>query len=92
MKAEKVTVLRFLYAMIMGMMISAFSFGASTVQAQEAQGTVMVAEEEVPLSESADDGSGAVFLLLGGMLIIIIAVVVTVVASVVSTAPIADEI
>lgn len=92
MKTAKVSFLKFLYAMIMGLMISAFSFGASTVQAQEAQANVAVADEEVPLSESADDGSSAVFLLLGGMLIIIIAVVVTVVASVVTTAPIADEI
>ncbi len=92
MRAIKGSFLKFLYVMIMGVMISVFSFGASTVQAQEAQNTVTVAEEEVPLSENADDGSGAVFLLLGGMLIIIIAVVVTVVASVVSTAPIADEI
>ena len=80
----------------MAMMISVFSFGistigVSTVYAQEAQENVAVADEEVPLSESAEDGSGAVFLLLGGMLIIIIAVVVTVVASVVTTAPIADE-
>ena len=91
MRTAKVSFLRFLYAMIMGIVISAFSFGASTVQAQEAQGNVTVAEEEVPLSESADNGGSAVFLLLGGMLIIIIAVVVTVVASVVTTAPIADE-
>lgn len=92
MKTAKVSFLKFLYAMIMGLMISAFSFGVSTVHAQEAQANVAVADEEVPLSESADDGSSAVFLLLGGMLIIIIAVVVTVVASVVTTAPIADEI
>lgn len=92
MRTAKVSFLKFLYAMIMGLMISAFSFGVSTVQAQEAQANVAVADEAVPLSESADDGSSAVFLLLGGMLIIIIAVVVTVVASVVTTAPIADEI
>lgn len=91
MRTAKVSFLKFLYAMIMGLMISVFSFGALTVQAQEAQANVAVADEEVPLSESADDGSSAVFLLLGGMLIIIIAVVVTVVASVVTTAPIADE-
>lgn len=82
---------QFLYAMIIGVMISLFSMGVSTVQAAEAQGNVAVAQEAQP-NENADDGGGAVMLLLGGMLIIIIAVVVTVVASVVSTAPIADEI
>jgi len=92
MRTAKVSFLRFLYAMIMGIMISAFSFGVSTVQAQEAQGNVAVAGEEAPLSESEDEESSAVFFLLGGMLIIIIAVVVTVVASVISTAPIADEV
>lgn len=91
MRTVKVSFLKFLYAMIMGILVSAFSFGASTVQAQEAQENVAVIDEEVPLSESADNGGGAVLLLLGGMLIIIIAVVVTVVASVVTTAPIADE-
>lgn len=60
MRAIKGSFLKFLYVMIMGVMISVFSFGASTVQAQEAQNTVTVAEEEVPLSENADDGSGAV--------------------------------
>ena len=91
MRTAKLSFLRLLYAMVMGIIISAFSFGVSTVQAQEAQANVVVADEEVPLSESADNGGGAVLLLLGGMLIIIIAVVVTVVASVVTTAPIADE-
>jgi len=83
---------RFLYAIIIGIVISVFSMGASTVQAAEAQANVAVANEEAPSGESADDGGSAVLLLLGGMLIIIIAVVVTVVASVVTTAPIADEI
>lgn len=82
----------FLYAVMIGIVISLFSMGASTVQAAEAQANVAVANEEVPSNTSADDGGGAVMLLLGGMLIIIIAVVVTVVASVVTTAPIADEI
>ena len=85
--------LSFLYAIMIGIVISVFSMGASTVQAAEAQANVAVANEEaVPASQSADDGSSGVFLILGGMLIIIIAVVVTVVASVITTAPIADEI
>ena len=82
----------FLYAIMIGIVISVFSMGASTVQAAEAQANVAVANEEAPLSENADNGGGAVMILLGGMLIIIIAVVITVVASVVTTAPIADEI
>ena len=82
----------FLYAIMIGIVISVFSMGASTVQAAEAQANVAVANEDAPLSENADNGGGAVMILLGGMLIIIIAVVITVVASVVTTAPIADEI
>lgn len=87
----------FLYAVMIGIVISLFSMGASTagvstVQAAEAQANVAVANEEAPLNENADNGGGAVMILLGGMLIIIIAVVITVVASVVTTAPIADEI
>lgn len=81
----------FLYAVMIGIVISLFSMGASTVQAAEAQANVAVANEEAPSSTSADNGSSGVFLLLGGMLIIIIAVVITVVASVITTAPIADE-
>jgi len=82
-----------LYAIMIGIVISVFSMGASTVQAAEVQANVAVANEEAaPSSQSADDGSSGVFLILGGMLIIIIAVVVTVVASVISTAPIADEV
>lgn len=92
MRTARVSFLKLLYAMIMGILISAFSFGASTVQAQEAQENAVAADEAAPPSESADNGSGAVFLLLGGMLIIILAVVITVVASFVVTAPIADEI
>lgn len=88
---------QFLYALMIGIIISVFSMGVSTtgvstVQAAEAQGNVVVAAEEVPLSENADDGSSGIFLILGGMLLIIIAVVITVVASFVVTAPIADEI
>lgn len=83
---------QFLYALMIGIIISVFSMGVSTVQAAEAQGNVAVVNEQAASGENADDGGGAVMLLLGGMLIIIIAVVVTVVASVVTTAPIADEI
>ncbi len=92
MKTARLSFLKFLYAVVIGIVVSVFSFGVSTVNAQEAQGNVIAAQEDVPSGESADNGGGAVLILLGGMLLIIIAVVITVVASVVTTAPIADEI
>lgn len=93
MKRTNSSLLKFLYVMMLGIIISVFSMGASTVQAAEAQANVAVANEEAALaSQSADDGSGGMILILGGMLIIILAVVISVVASFVVTAPIADEI
>lgn len=90
-------VIRFLFAMVVGVFMTAFAFGVSTVSAAESQAVsvsneqVEIDEADVAQAESADDGSG-IFLLMGGMLLIIIAVVVTVAATVVVTAPIADEV
>lgn len=77
-------------AVMVGIFISAFSFGASTVHAQEPVATEQTADEKT--DANAENSGGAIIVLMGGMLLIIIAVVVTVVATVVSTAPIADEI
>ncbi len=88
-------VFRLMLAFVLGIFISAFSFGASTAHASEQSGQAVVIEDTqaatADSAQSSDDG-GAMILLLGGMLLIIIAVVVTVVASFVVTAPIADEI
>ena len=92
MQKAKISLVKFLYAMIIGLFISAFSFGASTVSAAQPQGNTAIVNEAAPASENADDGNSGVFLLLGGMLLIIIAVVVTVSASVVSVAAVADEV
>lgn len=92
MRKAKISLLKFLYALVIGLFVSAFSFGASTVIAAEPQANEAVADEAAPAGENADDGSSGMFLLLGGMLLIIIAVVVTVSASVVSVAAVADEV
>lgn len=90
-------VIRFLFAMVVGVFMTAFAFGVSTVSATENQSVsvnseqIEISDSDVAQAESADDGS-SVFLLMGGMLLIIIAVVVTVAATVVVTAPIADEV
>lgn len=88
-------ILRLMLAVIFGVFISVFSVGAFTAHAAEASEETQVEIDagQVPLDESSEENSGgAVIILMGGMLLIIIAVVVTVVATVVSTAPIADEI
>jgi hypothetical protein len=89
-------VFRLMLALVLGIFISAFSYGAVTAHAAEASDNgYAVVEDAAPVTadnaESAD-GSGAMIILLGGMLLIIIAVVITVVASFVVTAPIVDEI
>lgn len=87
-------VMQFMFAMILGAFISAFSYGAFTAQAAEAsvENAAVIDEEQTPLEEStAEDGGGAMILLMGGMLIIILAVVISVVATFVSSAAIADE-
>lgn len=86
-------ILRLMLAMFLGAFISAFSLGASTAHAAETEEHVSADAEQMPLDENSQENSGgAVIILMGGMLLIIIAVVITVVATVVSTAPIADEI
>ena len=82
---------KLMLAMVLGVFISVFSFGAVTAQAAETtvENTV---EEQTPQTASADaNGGGAMILLMGGMLIIILAVVLSVVATFVSSAAIADE-
>ena len=90
------SMLRLMLAMVLGVLISAFSFGASTAYAYEATGEeyVVIEDEQVPLEENPEEnnGSGAMIILLGGMLLLILVVVITVVATFVVTAPIADEI
>ena len=88
--------LKLMLAMILGVFISAFSFGAPTAHAYDVTGEeyVIIEDEQIPLDESPEEnsGGGAMILLLGGMLLIILVVVITVVATFVVTAPIADEI
>lgn len=82
---------RFFFALLIGIFVAAFAPTVSTVQASS--NTVVIEEEQAATADVAEDNAGSgVLLLLGGMLLIIIAVVITVVASVVVTAPIADEV
>ncbi|MBQ7944965.1 MAG: hypothetical protein IJ326_13010 [Lachnospiraceae bacterium] len=92
MSAREITqkLIRLVFAMIVGIFVTSFASGITTVNA--ATEVVTIEDEAVAEAAEAEDTGSAVFLLLGGMLLIIIAVVVTVVASVVVTAPIADEI
>lgn len=91
MEKTKYSLLKFLYAMVIGIVISVFSMGAATVQAAEPQENAAVAGEETPLTEDTDDSSNAVLFILGGMLLIIIAVVVVVAAVSALMGPIAEE-
>ncbi len=82
---------KLMLAMVLGVFISVFSFGAFTAQAAETN-VENVVEEQTPQEGSAEDnGGGAMILLMGGMLIIILAVVLSVVGTFVSSAAIADE-
>lgn len=94
MKIKKVTfhVVRFFFAMIIGVFVASFASGVSTVQASQMTQEVTIADENAPLASEADNAGSSVFLLMGGMLLIILTVVITVVATFVVTAPIADEI
>lgn len=94
MEIKKVTfrVVRFFFAMIVGVFVASFAAGVSTVQAQQTTQEVSIADEDTALAEEADNAGSSVFLLMGGMLLIILTVVITVVATFVVTAPIADEI
>lgn len=79
---------KLMLAMVLGVFISVFSFGA--VSAQAAETTVENAAEE-QAGSAEDNGGAALILLMGGMLIIILAVVISVVGTFVSSAAIADE-
>lgn len=86
-------IVRFLFALVIGLFVTGFASGVSTVQAAENQEVVSISEEQVAASDAPEDNAGSsVFLLMGGMLIIILTVVITVVSTFVVTAPIADEI
>lgn len=73
-------ILRFMLAMILGVFLSAFACGASTVQAAETANEAQAAGDD-----TAEDGSETVIILLGAMLLIIIAVVLSVIGTVIST-------
>lgn len=79
---------KLMLAMVLGVFISVFSFGA--VSAQAAETTVENAVEE-QAGSAEENGGAALILLMGGMLIIILAVVLSVVGTFVSSAAIADE-
>lgn len=82
---------KLMLALVVGVFVSIFSFGAVTAQAADTTVENAV-EEQAPQEGSAEDnGGGAMILLMGGMLIIILAVVLSVVATFVSSAAIADE-
>lgn len=87
-------IVRFLFALVVGMFVTTFASGVITVKASADNEVVMIEDEDVALSngEPEENGSNGMFLLMGGLLIIILTVVITVVATFVVTAPIADEI
>lgn len=85
-------VFRFMFALVLGAFISAFSMGACTALAAETvQEEAVVQDADTANEEGADDSGSGMILILGGMLLIIIVVVISVVSSVVSVAPIVDE-
>lgn len=86
-----VKAVQFLYALIIGVIISVFPLGATTVQAAEPQANEAVMNEDMQVSEGTDDENNMVIILLGGMLVIIIAVVVVVAAVSALMGPVADE-
>lgn len=94
MESKKISnkVIRFLFAMIVGIFVATFAGNAVSVRAAESEQVVTIEDGDVATAAEAEDVGSSVFLLLGGMLLIIITVVITVVASVVVTAPIADEV
>jgi len=82
---------KLMLAMVVGVFISSFSFGAVTVQAADPTVENAVEEQAQQQGSAEDNGGGAMILLMGGMLIIILAVVISVVGTFVSSAAIADE-
>lgn len=85
--------IRFMFAMVLGAFVLAFSSGAFTAQAAETSvENAVVNEDQASAADSGDDNTNAVLMLLmGGMLVIILAVVISVVSTFVSSAAIADE-
>ena len=79
---------QWMFAVVVGVFLAAFSYGACTAQAAE---TTVEAQEQAPADSNAENGGGAMILLMGGMLIIILAVVLSVVGTFVSSAAIVDE-
>lgn len=91
-KQNKVcAVWKLMFALVVGVFVSAFSFGAFTAQAAETTVENTAEEQAAQSAGTEDNGGGAMILLMGGMLIIILAVVLSVVGTFVSSAAIADE-
>lgn len=82
---------KLMLAMLLGVFISAFSYGAVTAQAAETNVESTAEEQASQGTGTEDNGAAAMILLMGGMLIIILAVVISVVGTFVSSAAIADE-
>ncbi|MCI8973657.1 MAG: hypothetical protein HFH79_08735 [Lachnospiraceae bacterium] len=89
MMTKQNKLVQWMLALVAGVFLAAFSYGACTAQAAET--TVEAAQEQASADSSAENGGGAMILLMGGMLIIILAVVLSVVGTFVSSAAIADE-
>jgi len=68
MSAREITqkLVRLVFAMIVGIFVTSFASGVTTVNA--AQETVTIEEESVALAAEGEQAGSAVFLLLGGML------------------------
>lgn len=91
-KHDKVCkVWKLMLAMVLGVFISVFSFGAVSAQAAETTVENTVEEQVAQTGSAEDNGGAALILLMGGMLIIVLAVVLSVVGTFVSSAAIADE-
>ncbi|MDE5697634.1 MAG: hypothetical protein K2I96_09535 [Lachnospiraceae bacterium] len=82
---------KLMLALVVGVFVSVFSFGAFTSQAAETTVENTVEAQAAQTTGAEDNGGGAMILLMGGMLIIILAVVLSVVGTFVSSAAIADE-
>lgn len=82
---------KLMLAMVVGIFVSVFSFGAVTANAAETTVENTVEEQAQQTGSAEDNGGAALILLMGGMLIIILAVVLSVVGTFVSSAAIADE-
>ena len=84
-------IIRFMFALVLGAFISAFSIGASTSFATETVQEAVVEEADTANAEGVDNSGSGMILILGGMLLIVLVVVISVVSSVVSVVPMVDE-